>query len=492
MKKETEITKLEYILILEELERRKASTDFFTFMKLLAPQNFVWNWHHKYVCDVLQDWITTDKYPFLMLFMPPQHQKSTMMTEYLSPWAFGQSIDYQILLVMYNSTMAAKYNRKIQRVMEKSTYKLIFPNAKLNEKNVVTDSKGSFVKNSEEFELVGGRGFLKAVGVGGGIAGNPAKIALMDDLIKNYEEANSETYRERTDNWYMDELNARLHNDSKVAFTITRRHEDDQAGRLLKRDGRIEEGGKWKVIKIPAIREDMDDVNDPRKLGDALFPSLHSLERLKEIEQKQPRTFAGLYQQRPTAKGGDLIRGEWFKTIKLSELPFNPEYVTWNAWIDGAWTEKTSNDPTAVGYEFFDKVNKILYIRRMFDFRKTISDAIDFIAKDMRFNGLNMSSLVNIELKASGEALKIFLTKVGFNCAEINTKTVSLGKMTRVQSIENILVGARVVLIEEGNWIKPFIQQCESFPNGTHDDMVDLLCYMVYKYFITGVNPYLA
>jgi len=116
MKKETEITKLEYILILEELERRKARTDFFTFMKLLAPQNFVWNWHHKYVCDVLQDWITTDKYPFLMLFMPPQHQKSTMMTEYLSPWAFGQSIDYQILLVMYNSTMAAKYNRKIHIV----------------------------------------------------------------------------------------------------------------------------------------------------------------------------------------------------------------------------------------------------------------------------------------------------------------------------------------------------------------------------------------
>lgn len=486
------IVNSEHLLLIEELERRKARTDFFTFMKLLAPQNFVWNWHHEYVCRVLQDWITTDKYPFLMLFMPPQHQKSTMMTEYLSPWAFGQSIDYQILLVMYNSTMAAKYNRKIQRVMEKPTYKLIFPNAKLNEKNVVTDSKGSYVKNSEEFELVGGRGFLKAVGVGGGIAGNPAKIALMDDLIKNYEEANSETYRERTDNWYMDELNARLHNDSKVAFTITRRHEDDQAGRLLKRDGIVEEGGKWKVIKIPAIREDMDDVNDPRQLGEALFPSLHSLARLKEIEQKQPRTFAGLYQQRPTAKGGDLIRGEWFTIKKLSELPFNPNFVTWNAWIDGAWTEKTSNDPTAVGYEFFDKVNNILYIRGMFDFRKRISDAIEHFKQHSKHYGVTRQSLVNIELKSSGEAFKDFLFKAGYNAGGIDNATVALGKLTRVAGIENNLRGGRVCLIEDGAWTKPFIQQCESFPNGTHDDMVDLLCYMIYKYFIKGVNPYIA
>ncbi len=486
------IVNSEHLLLIEELERRKARTDYFTFIKLLAPQDFTWNWHHEYVCNILQEWITTDKYPFLMIFMPPQHQKSTMLTEFLSPWAFGQSINYQILLVMYNALMAKKYNRKIQRVMENPTYKLIFPHAKLNEKNVVSDSKGSFVKNSVEFELVGGRGFLKAVGVGGGIAGNPAKIALMDDLIKDYEQANSQVYRERIDNWYINELNARIHNDTKVAFTITRRHEDDQAGRLLKRDGIVEDGGKWKVIKIPAIREDMDDPNDPRELGEALFPALHSIERMREIETKQPRTFAGLYQQRPTAKGGDLIRGEWFKTIKLSELPFNPLFVTWDAWIDGAWTEKTSNDPTAVGYSFFDKANKILYIRGMFDFRKRISEAIEHFQNHSKHYGITRQSLVNIELKSSGEAFKDFLFKAGYNCTGIDNATVALGKLTRVEGSENTLRGGRVVLIEDGAWTKPFIQQCESFPNGTHDDMVDLLCYMVYKYFITGVNPYLA
>ena len=462
MKSET--TKHEYIQILEELERRKCRFNFFAFLKLLAPQEFTWNWHHEYVCNILQDWITTDKHPFLMIFMPPQHQKSTMMTEYLPAWAFGQNIDYQVLLVMYNSTQAKKYNRKIQRIIENETYKLIFPNTRLNEKNIVSDTKGNFVKNSEEFEIVGGRGFLKSVGVGGGIAGNPAKIALMDDLIKNYDEANSLTYRERTDNWYTDELTTRLHNDSKVAFTITRRHEDDQAGRLLKRDGLIENGGKWKVITIPAIKEDDGDPNDPREVGDALFPTLHSLSRLLEIQEKQPCTFAGLYQQRPTAKGGDMIKGEWFRIIKENQLPFNPNNVSWNAWIDGAWTEKVSNDPTAVGYEYFDRQNNILYIRRVYDFRKRISEAIDYFESDSKLWGVNRGSLVNIELKSSGEAFKDFLFRAGFNTTGIDNQTVALGKITRVEGVESILQGGRVVLIEnDSNWIPSFIQQLEDF-----------------------------
>lgn len=488
------ISKYEYLLLLEELERRKARKDYFTFLKLLAPKDFTWNWHHEYCCSVLQDWICTDKHPFLMLFMPPQHQKSTMLTEYLPAWAFGQNPNYQAILAMYNSTQSAKYNRKIQRVMENKTYKLIFPDTRLNEKNVVIDSKGSYVKNSEEFEIVGYRGFLKTVGVGGGIAGNPAKLAFMDDVIKNVEEANSETYRNKIYDWFTDELEARLHNDSKVAFTITRRHEDDLAGRLIKRDGTTSDGGKWHVIKLEAIKESEDNPSDKRQLGEALFPQLHSLERLLEIANKSPRTFAGLYQQRPSAKGGDLIKGEWFTIKKPSELNFNIDRVTWNAWIDGAWTEKVENDPTAIGYEFYDKLHNILYIRKIIGIRKRISEAIEFFKKDAALNGVSRGSSVNIELKSSGEAFKDFLHKAGFNATGIDSKTVALGKLTRVEGIESVLRGMRIVLIDEGGerWIPSFIQECEAFPNGAHDDKVDILCYMVYKYFLTNTNPYLA
>jgi len=489
MAKKQEITKAQYVANLLEMERRKARTDFYTFLKLMSPSEFTWNWHHEYVCKVLQDWILTDKHPFLMIFMPPQHQKSTMMTEYLPAWAFGQNIDYQALLVMYNSTMAKKYNRKIQRIMGTPKYKKIFPNTKLNDKSV---SSSDAIKNSEEFEIVGGRGFLKSVGVDGGIAGNPAKLAFMDDVIKNVKEAKSETYRNNVYEWYTDELEARLHNDSKVAFTITRRHDDDLAGRLIKRDGTTEDGGKWKVITLPALREDLEDKNDPRKIGEALFHGLHSQARLEEIKEKNPRTFDGLYQQRPVAKGGDMIKGEWFVRKQPNELPFNIDDVVWNMFLDGAWTEKVKNDETAQAYVYFDKVNKLLYIRRVSGFRKRISKAIEYIKLDSRVAGCNYQSLFHIEKKSSGYAFLDFLTEAGYNCTEINNDIVKLGKHTRVEAIETFLRAGRVILIEDGNWIDGFITQCEVFPNGKHDDKVDVLCYAVYEYFIEGINPYIA
>ena len=485
------ITKAQYLENLLEKERRKARTDFYTFLKLMSPPEFEWNWHHKYVCEILQKWITTDLIPFLMIFMPPQHQKSTMMTEFLPAWAFGQNIDYQALLVMYNSTMAKKYNRKIQRIMGTPKYQRIFPETRLNEKNVVTTAQGAYVKNSEEFEIVGGRGFLKAVGVDGGIAGNPAKLAFMDDVIKNVKEANSETYRNNVYDWYTDELEARLHNDSKVAFTITRRHDDDLAGRLIKRDGTTKDGGKWTVITLPALREDLENNDDPREIGEALFPELHSRERLEEIKEKNPRTFNGLYQQRPVAKGGDMIKGEWFVKLKPNELPFNLDDVTWDMFLDGAWTEKVKNDETAQAYTYFDRVNKLLYIRRVSGFRKRISAAIEFIKADSKVAGCTYRSLFHIEMKSSGPAFLDFLREAGYNCTEVNEDHVKLGKHTRVEEIEPFLRGAKVILIDEGNWIDSFITQCESFPNGKHDDKVDVLCYAVHEYLIDGGNPYI-
>ena len=486
----TQAEKVAYYKLLLERERRRSRTSFFTFLRHLSPDEFTWNWHHEYCCSILQDWITTDKHPRLMIFMPPQHQKSTMMTEYLPAWAFGQSIHYQALLIMYNSTQAKKYNRKIQRIMDGAEYKEIFKNTRLNEKRVVSSAEGSYVKNSEEFEIVGGRGFLKSVGVGGGIAGNPAKLAFMDDVIKNVAEANSETYRERTYEWYTDELEARLHNDSKVAFTITRRHEDDLAGRLIKRDGLIEEGGKWKVIKLPAIKEDNSNPDDPRQIGEALFPSLHSLERLEYIREKSLRTFTGLYQQEPKVKGGDLIKGEWFKIMKPAELPFNLDYVSFSAVIDGAWTENKNNDPSAIGYCWHDRTSNILYIRGVKSFRKRLSKAVEFVASDAKINGVDNTGMIHIELKASGYGFKDLLFEKGFNCIGIDNDLVKLGKLTRVEEGEPMLRGGRVVLIDEGNWIKPFIEQCEQFPNAKHDDEVDVLTYMIYLFLIHGGNPY--
>ena len=177
--------KADHLKNINERRIRQARENYYAFLKLMSPPDFNWNWHHRYVCNILQEWITTDNFKHLMLFMPPQHQKTTMLVEFLVPWAFGKNVDYAILLLMANATMAKKQNRKIQRLMQRDIYNTVFPHVKLNEKSVVSTSKGAYVKNSEEFEIVGHRGFFKSVGVDGMIAGNPAKITLVDDIIKN-------------------------------------------------------------------------------------------------------------------------------------------------------------------------------------------------------------------------------------------------------------------------------------------------------------------
>jgi len=437
-------------------------------------------WFHEYICHEFDEFIfgDTDR---LMVFMPPQHGKSEIMTRRLPAFILGVDPDCKIILNSYNATFAGKFNRQIQRIMESEEYKNLFPETKLNERNVVTDRKGSYVRNSEEFEIVGYSGFLKTVGVGGGISGNPADIALLDDVIKDVQESESITYRNRLFDWYTDELETRLHNDSKVAFTITRRHEDDLAGRLLKRDGIIENGGKWKVIKLPVIKENNDNPNDIRQIGGALWPEKHSFERMNDIKINNHRTFISLYQQRPSPEEGNKIKREWFKVIKLSELPFNLESEQIDLWIDGAYTENTKNDPTAVMACI--KYNHITYILNSVQKWLELYELLEYLPIFAKSNYCNSRGKVFIEPKASGKSLKSMLDKKGFNCIEIKDKIVKYGKMTRVNNSEPTLQSEKIVLIE-GSWNDQFIDECCVFPNGKHDDQVDNLCYSIHEYYL--------
>lgn len=452
--------------ILEEYAIRKSRNDYFTFLKYLFPVPVIWNWHHELVCGILNDFVVNEDFNRLMIFMPPQHQKSTMMTEYLPAFAFGKNPNLQVILTMYNATLAAKYNRKIQRIIDSEKYKKVFGQVRLNEKNVVTTAKGSYVRNSEEFEIVGHQGFMKTVGVGGGIAGTPAKLALLDDVIKSVEEANSITFRNKTYDWYTDELEARLHNDSKVAFTITRRHEDDLAGRLLDRDGTIEEGGKWRVVKLEAIKESHNTDEDPREIGEALFPDLHSLERLEEIRSKSVRTFTSLYQQRPAPSEGGLIKKDYFEVV--DRLPMNTS--TTNAYIDTAYTAKQENDPS--GILSVRKIGNILFVVRWDEVRAEFSELCEHIENHLDVYG-TAQSRIYVEPKASGKSVVQYLRKqTKLNVIEY---TMPEGdKVARTNANQPVMESQRVKLLK-GSWNGRFLDALAMFPNAKHDEAVDCL-----------------
>lgn len=306
----------------EELEIRhkiilkKAQQGDFMSMICHTDKSYQAQDFHKRIASALQRFLIDPDFNKLAIFLPPQHGKSELTSRKFAPHAFGINPDLKIALASYSSDLANSFNRDIQKVIDSDEYREIFPNATINSKNVVTTQ--SWLRNSEVFEIVGKKGFFKSIGVTGGLSGVPVDIAIIDDPVKDDIEAQSPTYRERVWNWYISVLLARLHNKSKQLLIMTRWHEDDLGGRIL--NPKINpNANEWKVIKIPAIKEDNSDPEDKRAIGEALWPNRHNLKKLEDFKSLSENIFQSLYQQNPVPRGGLRIAREAFKIV--DELP---------------------------------------------------------------------------------------------------------------------------------------------------------------------------
>lgn len=260
-------------------------------------------WFHEVLCNKL-DKVYTGEIKRLIVQWPPQHGKSTIVSEGFPATALGRNPNLRIGNAAYSATKAEEYNRHTQAIIDTPEYHELFPDTLLAQSSVhkVVSKK---IRRDEMFEIVGHKGFYKTVGVNGPLTGTAIDIGIIDDPVKDSVEAESFVYRDRVWNWYTDVFNTRLHNDSRVIVCMTRWHQDDLVGRILKHAE--ESGEKWEVISFPAIKEDNTNPEDPRLIGDALWPERHSLDKLRKVEKESPRTFAALYRQnpRPVKVGGE-------------------------------------------------------------------------------------------------------------------------------------------------------------------------------------------
>lgn len=276
--------------------------------------NYQANWHHELLCSYL-DRFVRGEIKRLMVFMPPQHGKSQLVSRTLPAYILGKNPRTKIVLGSYSAHLANSFNRDCQRIIDSSLYRDVFPDTRISlNSNEDKAGVGKWVRTNELFETIGYGGFLKTVGVGGSLTGTPADFAIIDDPVKDAIEAMSPTYQERNWNWYTDVLSTRLHNDSRLLITQTRWDVNDLSGKILTQ---MEEGGEeWEVLSLPAIRTSEAHPDDPRDEGDALWPERHSKEKLLAVRKKSIRTYEALYQQnpKPIQAGGEFWAG--FNTLK--------------------------------------------------------------------------------------------------------------------------------------------------------------------------------
>lgn len=444
----------------QELSSRIHSrSNFAVFVKYTKP-DYHFNWHHILLCRILQEF-QEGKIKKLMIFCPPQTGKSELSTRRLPAYILGKDGSKKVAVCAYNQTFSSSFNRDIQRIIIDQKYKNVFPLTTLNEKNVATTSQGSYLRNSEQFEIVGNRGGLKSVGIGSPLTGSPVDIGIIDDPIKDAMEAYSLTYRNRIWEWYETVFSTRLHNDSQQLITLTRWHEDDLAGRLIER-----EGNEWIVIKLAGIREDEYLPYDQRSIGEALWPSKHSLERYLTIQANSPRTWTSMYQQRPAPISGGIIKRDYFEIV--DRLPTSSTAT--NCYIDTAYTEKQSNDPSAVLY--CRTINNITYVVKYKEIRAEFSDLCDFLI-DGHENYCSDTSKAYIEPKASGKSVVQYLKRhTRINVIEF--KMVEGDKIARTNANQPIFESGRVKLLR-GAWNNDFLEKLAMFPNAKHDEAVDCL-----------------
>jgi predicted phage terminase large subunit-like protein len=254
-----------------------------------------------------------------MIFVPPRHGKSMLTSEHFPPWMLGRNPSQSIVCATYAQDLADDFGRKVRNQMVDPLYAQIFPACKVSPDSasvsrIATEAHGNYF----------------AVGIGGPLTGRGANVLLIDDPHKDRADAESPVMRKRAKDWFQSVAYTRLMDNGAVILMMTRWHEDDLAGWLLKEHA--DEG--WEVINIPA-----DPAPWPEK-----FPP-HELDRIRRMVG--PREWSALYMQEPVPGGG----GE-FKRDMLRYYHDTPQNIGsgMNKYLlcDPAGEQRKSNDFTSM------------------------------------------------------------------------------------------------------------------------------------------------
>lgn len=253
------------------------SQDLIAYGKYIDP-DFQDPTHIQLISNALSQ-VTEGKIKRLIINMPPRHGKSQLASKIFPTWHLGNRPKSHIILCSYAATLAEDFTRWQRNTCESTIYKDVFPNLQIKQ-----DSRAKDQWETSESGMVIG------AGVGGPITGRGADLAIIDDPIKNYEEARSELIQDKVWDWYQSTLRTRLHPGAAVILIMTRWVTNDLAGRLIAQDKTIEEGGKWHILKLPALNEK----------GEALWQERYSSDDLMQIRNEVgEKIFSALYQQEP-------------------------------------------------------------------------------------------------------------------------------------------------------------------------------------------------
>ena len=441
----------------ELLERRQARKNLFPFCRYTFP-GYLLAAHLMELAEALEG-IESGELKRLIVLMPPRHGKSELISLRFPCWYLAKHPKDKIVQAGYAESIALTHSRQARDIFISPEMMSLFPGLRFRPERPGQEQVVPERQAAHEWGTKQG-GSYYAVGIGGGLTGRGFDIGIIDDPIKDSEEAESQTYRNRVWDWYRTVFITRAEPEAAVIIVMTRWHKDDLVGRLLRLAARDKKADQWTILHFPAIQD-----------GKALWPERYSLDYLERLRAGQvdnpdepgqgSRAFESLYQGNPTIAEGQIIKREWWKFYR--EPPVCERKI--HSW-DTAFKDKTLNDYSVCSV-WGEAVNGYYLLdvwRAKVEFPELERAVIALYDRDT-------PDVVIVEDKASGQSL--------IQAIQRNTRIpilpvkVDSNKVARANAITPLVESGRVFLPENAPWLFDYIEELSAFPNAGHDDQVD-------------------
>lgn len=442
----------------ELLRRRDARRKLAPYISYLNAK-YKKSYFSELVCAALDQFIEdvqAGKRPILILQAPPQHGKSDIVSRFLPPFLLGRFPDWRIGGASYSDELAGTMAQDVRRKLASDEHKRLFPQA--------SEKRRYDVNRTSEFTAPGGTGSYLGVGVGSGLTGRPLDIGIIDDPVKNQQEALSPTTKEGHWNWYQTVFTTRLSENSGQIIMATSWAEDDLPGRIMthyRGDSRLT------ILRFPAINLPGETGYDPLLPEGALVPELKSLEFL--LEQKgllSDYWWSALYQQSPKPLGGNVFKESGIRYYLPKDLPakFDKVLASWDC------TFKDTDGTDFVVGQVWGKAGANSYLlaqrRERMSFTKTVREVVALKQEHPRIRE------ILIEDKANGPAVIDTLKGAVPGIIPIEPDG---SKLARAHAVTSYWEAGNVWLPHPdiAPWIKDYVSELTTFPAAANDDQVD-------------------
>jgi len=437
----------------------KCQSKLISFARIIYP-NFKDPWHLKKLAGILEK-VERGELDRVMIQFPPRHGKSVLTSQLFPAWFAGRNPNKKIILATGTQALAQEFGYYCRGFLQDPNYKLIFPEADIKQdSHAITQFR------------FGKTGVANFVSRGTQITGKGADLFVMDDLTIDAKDAASEKEQKSLRMWYKQVAYNRLQKGGRIILIGTRWRDDDIQGWLLDTESQ-ERIDNWTIFKFPAIAEEDEEF---RKEGDPLWPDEFDREALERIQAEDRRSFAGLFQQRPSIEAGNIIQRAWFKIEKITDdMLKGPRIMA----LDTAFKEGASNDYSAavIGQMCGANIAVLHAEQKKLDFPKLIA----WIKTMVVLHGIKA---IICEDAASGQSVIQTIRKELPQIPIIPIK-IKRGedKESLMHSICPFLESGRVV-INKFVGLETLLDNLLAFPNAAHDDLADsfrmLILYMIH------------